>query len=69
VLIFVTSYFAISWSVGDTTRWRVPDMPMFAAIAAVGWMNTGHARRTKVLLWWTVLLGCLFGAFYLLRSL
>jgi len=68
VLIFVTSYFAISWTVEDTTRWRVPDMPMFAAIAVVGWMNTGHARRTKVLLWWAILLGALFGPFYLLRS-
>ena len=69
VLIFVVSYFAISWSVGDTTRWRVPDMPMFAAIAVVGWMNTGHARRTRVLIWWTILLGALFGAFYLLRGM
>lgn len=69
VLLFSASYFAISWTVGDTTRWRIPDMPMSAAIAVVGWMNTGHARRTRVLLWWTVLLGSLVGAFYLLRSL
>jgi hypothetical protein len=44
-------------------------MPMLAAIAAMGWMNTGHIKRTKVLLGWAVLLGCLFAAYHLLRSL
>jgi len=69
VLLFALSYLVISWKIGETTRWRLPDMPMLAAIALVGWMNTDHTRRTRVLLWWTVLLGSLFGAFYLLRSL
>ncbi len=69
VILFSASYVAISWTVGDTTRWRTPDMPMLAAIAAMGWMNTGHIKRTKVLLGWAVLLGCLFAAYHLLRSL
>jgi len=69
VLLFSASYVAISWSVGDSTRWRMPDMPMFAAIAVLGWMNTGRARRTRVLIWWTILLGALLSAFHLIRLL
>lgn len=68
VLLFVASYFVMSWKLGETTRWRLPDMPMLAAISLVGWMNSAHAHRTRVLFWWTVLLGYIFGAFYLLRS-
>lgn len=37
VVLFIASSAAISWVVGDTTRWRLADMPMIAAVALLGW--------------------------------
>jgi hypothetical protein len=69
VLLFVMSSVFLSWTIGDSTRWRVPDMPMFAAIATAGWMYTRPKMRRLVLVLWVVALTVLFGAFYLLSNL
>lgn len=69
VLLFIASSFAISWVVGDTTRLRIPDMPMFASVALLGWTRSAPALRTTVLLWWTVGLGSLYGVLQLARAM
>lgn len=66
VLLFVLSSMALSWIVGDTTRWRVADMPGFVAIALAGWYATSKQLRLIVLLSWPVLVGGLATAFYTL---
>lgn len=66
VLLFVLSSMAISWVVGETTRWRVADMPAFVALAVVGWYATSRQTRLILLLGWAVLVGGLATLFYTL---
>ena len=68
VLLFVGSYVAISFLVGDTTRWRTPDMPMTAAIAVAGWVYTVPAIRNRVIVWWVISIGSLFSLLSLFRG-
>lgn len=66
VLLFVLSSMVISWVVGETTRWRVADMPAFVALAVAGWYSTPRRMRLILLLCWAVLLGGLAAAYYAL---
>jgi len=66
VLLFVLSSMALSWVVGDTTRWRVADMPGFVAIAMAGWYATSKQLRLIVLLSWPLLVAGLATVFYTL---
>lgn len=66
VLLFVLSSMAISLIVGDTTRWRVADMPSVVAIAVAGWYSTSKQMRLTLLLGWVVLVGGLATAYYTL---
>jgi hypothetical protein len=68
VLLFIIVSIAISWIVGDTTRWRIPDMPFIAAISSFGWFNTKPSKRYQILLLWITMAGFLFLLYYLLRS-
>lgn len=68
VLLFVAVSIAISWTVGDTTRWRIPDMPMVAAIALAGWKLTHPRIRQQLFLGWIAASGLFFFLFYLLRG-
>jgi hypothetical protein len=68
VVLFIASSLAISWSVGETTRWRIPDMPAFATIAVAGWMHTTPRIRQETLVYWVTIIGTLFSAYYLLRQ-
>lgn len=68
LLLFVLSTVAISWQLGDTTRWRIPDMPVIATIAMAGWCYAVRRTRYQVLVSWIAGAGCLFGMFYLLRG-
>jgi hypothetical protein len=52
VLLFVVVSGAISWTVGDTTRWRLPDMPMITAVAVAGWYYTRPRLRQNALIAW-----------------
>jgi hypothetical protein len=68
VALFVASSVAISWVVGDTTRWRIPDMPMVASIALAGWSYSAAMWRRVILGLNVALIGFLaFG--YLMGSL
>jgi hypothetical protein len=67
LVLFVASSMAVSWSVGDTTRYRIPDMPVIGAIAAAGWWGGPPQRRLVVLGAWMAASGVLFSIYYMLR--
>lgn len=46
MLVFLAFYMLLAWVVGDSTRWRLADMPVMATIAAAGWyFASGGARH------------------------
>lgn len=59
LIAFLIGYLAISFIVGDTTRWRIPDMPALATVAAFGYVSTRSSTRRFILISWpaAVLLG------------
>jgi hypothetical protein len=69
VLLYILCYMAISWNVGDTTRWRIPDMPAMTAVAVAGWLSTKQSKRIRVLFLWSVLVGGSIAVFNLIREL
>lgn len=68
VFLFVASSVAISWVVGDSTRWRIPDMPMVAAIALLGWTYSSAVMRMWVLIGWPLAIIGLFSLYFLSRG-
>lgn len=52
VLLFVVSSLCISWIVGDTTRWRLADMPAILAIAMAGFLSIPGRLRLVLLVAW-----------------
>jgi len=68
LLIFILGYMAISWTMGDTTRWRLPDMPAMAAIAMAGWRSMAKLTRMRILMVWIGFTGGAFALFNLLRG-
>lgn len=69
LVLFILSSLAVSWAVGDTTRWRISDMPAMLTVALAGWMFASRRLRHQVLAFWLLGGGSLFALFYLLRSL
>lgn len=67
IAFFVLGSFGISWMVGDTTRWRIPDMPFIVAIAMAGWYYTSPRLRRQILVLWICGAGMLFALFYMFR--
>jgi hypothetical protein len=67
-LLFILSMMVVSWIVGDTTRWRIPDMPVIATIAMAGWTFGSRRIREQVLIVWVTGCGALFLLYYLLRG-
>jgi len=68
LLLFITAYFAISWQVGDTTRWRLPDMPAIATVALAGFMFSNPTLRYRLFFMWIGAAFFLFGLYYLMRG-
>lgn len=66
VLIFIASSMSISWIVGDTTRWRIPDLPALGAIAFLGWINRPK-HRVLILVGWFIFVFLSATLFHLLR--
>ncbi len=67
LLLFVLSSLAISWFVSNTTRWRIPDMPVMMTIAMAGWVYSTRHLRKQLLFLWIVGGGLLFIMFYLFK--
>lgn len=55
VVAFIATSALISWNVGDTTRWRIADMPALLAVGVGAW---GAFRRSKVVS--VIIAWCLF---------
>ncbi|HEY4942142.1 MAG TPA: hypothetical protein VII56_12010 [Rhizomicrobium sp.] len=63
-LFFITALFlAQSIVVFDTTRWRMPGIPVMFALSALGWTTLGN-RRGLVLATWAVGISLLLGLYY-----
>ncbi len=69
LVLFVMASASISWMVGDTTRWRTPDMPVIATIAMSGWYYSAPKLRQDVLIYWITGIGTLLSMFYLLKEM
>lgn len=63
VLMFILAYMAVAWTAGDTTRWRVPDLPAMAAIAVFGWSHVEQGRRRSICVLWIAACSSLFALF------
>jgi hypothetical protein len=55
VIVFCMGYLGVSWIVGDTTRWRLPDLPALATIAALGFSFIRGATRALITMGWPAL--------------
>ena len=67
IVLFILAYFAVSWQVGDTTRWRLPDMPAMATVALAGWMYGAPRSRDLILRFWITGIGTLLAVYYAVR--
>ncbi len=64
VVFFCLGYLGVSWIVGDTTRWRIPDLPALATIAALGFSSIRGATRALITLGWPALVLTSAAAYY-----
>jgi hypothetical protein len=64
VIVFCVGYLGVSWIVGDTTRWRIPDLPALATIAALGFSSIRGATRALITFGWPALVLTSAAAYY-----
>jgi hypothetical protein len=69
LMVFLVSSFAISNVMQDTVRYRLPDMPVMAAIATAGWVHASPRVRQVTLFLSLFGFGLAITAYYLLRAL
>lgn len=65
VVGFCALYLAVSWIVGDTTRWRLPDLPALTTIAALGYSHISRPVRGLLLSSWLAAVVGIAAVFYL----
>ena len=65
VLVFILIYSYVLFSLGDTTRWRLPMLPPMFLLAALGWHVSSPKRRMGVLAFWW----CMFVGMWIVRYL
>ncbi len=68
IFMFLLVFFAASWEVGDTTRWRLPDIPAMAMVALAGWEHMKVRVRYRVFLFWIIGIGIISSLLYLIRA-
>lgn len=66
LVIFIISSLGISWVVGDTTRWRISDMPAIITISAAAWHYKASNNIQKFVIYWIVGSGLAFVVYYAL---
>ena len=54
ILIYLMGYFFLSLIAGDTTRYRMPDIPVLAIIAVFGWISSSAKGRAQILELWVI---------------
>lgn len=65
IVSFCIMYMIVSWTVGDTTRWRLSDFPALATVAALGFSQLKSDRRLLVLLVSNLTALCSAAIFYM----
>lgn len=65
VVGFCAIYLGVSWIVGDTTRWRLPDMPALTMIAALGYSHISRLAKGLLLSSWLAVVVGIAAVFYL----
>ena len=60
VVTFIASSVAISWVVGDTTRWRIADMPALLAVAISATCVFPRRQMFAVVVYWCISISILF---------
>ncbi len=63
-IFFLIIYAAVSWLSGDTTRWRLPAVPVMIAIAGWGWASLRADQRFRLILIWSFSLSILLFGYY-----
>jgi hypothetical protein len=69
LVLFLISSIAISALMQDTVRYRLPDMPVIAALAALGWLNASQRVRNVTFFLSICGFGFLITTYYLIRAL
>ena len=65
LLAFIALYSVISWISTDTTRWRMPVMPMMVGVAGWGWLSLSPYRRVLLIGAWSGALILFTAGYYL----
>lgn len=68
VVVFIAVSAAISWVVGDTTRWRIADMPALLAVAVSATKTSRAGRVFAVTATWALCISALFAMFLFIKS-
>lgn len=68
LLFFVLSMIIVAWQFGDTTRWRIADMPAIVTIASFGWCCVSPQRRYKVLFIWIMITFIVSSGYYIFHA-
>lgn len=68
IVAFIVTSIMISWVTGDTTRWRIADMPALLAVAMAGLQSMPRQRAFLVVLLWVLIFGSVFALGVLLRG-
>jgi hypothetical protein len=69
VVLFTLSYLGLSWSMMDTNRWRMADMPALATMALAGWWTSPPLFRGRLLVLWIAVASVAFSYYILVRGL
>lgn len=65
VILFIITSISVSWTVGDSTRWRMPDLPMIASIMVIGMLSKEKKFIINILFWWIGCVSILFTLYYI----
>ena len=66
VAAFIATSVAVSFASGDTTRWRISDMPALLTVAVAGWDSLPKRKAFRLVLLWLLAVGSLFMLYMLL---
>lgn len=68
VVAFIATSVAVSFLSGDTTRWRIADMPALLAVAIAGWQSMRRRMAFRFVGIWICATGSLFVLHVLFRA-
>ena len=69
IIIFVIGSFFVSLVTGDTTRWRIPDMPALLTLGVAGWVFTERHLNIRAIVLWLSGFGSIILMYYFLKMI